>query len=92
MKNLISVYISDGSGLGLSPPARSVFWAARARLKPDLQSPKARRAFSGPIPAEFQAKIGQFLGNFSRKKLRPKVRQKWEQIFRNKYLDFFCVI
>ena len=46
---------SDGSGLGLSPkPARPRhFWAARACPKPDLQSPKARRAFSGLKSANF---------------------------------------
>ena len=45
------------SGLARSPPARGLFWEARARPKPDPQGPKARRAFFGP-------KIGRFLANF----------------------------
>ena len=56
------------SGLDQSPPAWEVFWEARACPKPNLQSPKARRAFSGLKLANFGADFGLNFGKIVVKK------------------------
>ena len=45
-------------GLARPPACPDDFWAARARPKPNLQSPKARRAFSGRKSADFWPNSG----------------------------------
>ena len=64
------------SGLARPPARPGDFWAARARPKPELQSPKARRAFSSRV-------FGRF---------RPIFGPKSDIFFWKKFQEFFLNI
>ena len=78
---------SDVAGLGLSPkPARPKgFLGCPSPPEARSAKPESPAGFFGPnsgrIPAKFQAKIGQFSGNFSKKKLKSSIGRFNDQIY-----------